>query len=125
LIWRKHITAYEENLWQALEKTNVNQSITNIIKNIYHNNKCRIKIRSNLVEFCNTKGLQHGCPISPALFKLYTDKALREWYMKCKLVGFKTGKDCYVHKWLFTDNQVVVTQGVENDNNMGRKPEEE
>jgi hypothetical protein len=45
-------------LWQALEKANVSKSVTQIIRNIYSNNKCRIKIRSNLSdEFCNTKGL--------------------------------------------------------------------
>jgi hypothetical protein len=31
-------------LWQALEKENVNQSIINIMKNMYHNNKCKINI---------------------------------------------------------------------------------
>jgi hypothetical protein len=58
-------------LWQALEKANFNQSVIQIVINLYNNNKCRIKLRANLSEeFCNTKGLLQGRPMSPTLFKL-------------------------------------------------------
>jgi hypothetical protein len=64
-------------LWQALVKANVNQSVIQIIRNICSNNKCRIKIRSVLLDkFCNTKGLLQGCPMSQILFKIYIDAAL-------------------------------------------------
>jgi hypothetical protein len=66
-------------LWQALGKVNLNQSVIQIIRNVYSNNKCRIKMRSNLTdEFCNTQGLLRGCPMSPTLFKIYIDTALKE-----------------------------------------------
>jgi hypothetical protein len=66
-------------LWQALGKANINQSVIQIIRNIYSNNKCRIKIRSNLSdEFCNLKGLLQRCPMSPTLSKIYIDTALIE-----------------------------------------------
>jgi hypothetical protein len=58
-------------LWQASEKAIVSQSLMQIIRNRNSNNKCTIKIRSNLSdEFCNTKGLLQGCPMSPTLFKI-------------------------------------------------------
>jgi hypothetical protein len=79
-------------LWQVLEKANVSQSVTQIIRNIHSNNKCRIKIRSNLSdELCNTKGLLQGCPMSPTLFKIYIDTALKEWSRKCKRMGLQIG----------------------------------
>jgi hypothetical protein len=72
-------------LWQALGKADINQSVTQIIRNIYSSNKWRIKIRSNLSdEFCNTKGLLQECPMSPTLFKIYIDTALKEWSKECK-----------------------------------------
>jgi hypothetical protein len=79
-------------LWKALEKANVSQSVIQIIRNIYSNNNCRIKIRSNLSEeFCNTKGLLEGCPMLPTLFKIYIDTALKEWSRKCKRKALQIG----------------------------------
>lgn len=75
---------------------------------MYHNNKCKIKIRS---KFCNTKGLLQRCPLSPRVFKVCTNRVLREWSRKCELIGLKTGKDCYIHNLLFADDQVGPTQG--------------
>jgi hypothetical protein len=112
-------------LWQALEKANVSQSVIQIIRNIYSNNKCRIKIRSNLSdEFCNTKGLLQGCPMSPTLFKIYIDPALKEWSRKCERMGLQIGDNYYVYNLLFSDDQVVITRGVEDVNYIGRKLEE-
>jgi hypothetical protein len=113
-------------LWQALEKANVSQSVKQIIRNIYSNNKCRIKIRSNLSdEFCNTKGLLQGCPMLPTLFKIYIDTALKEWSRKCKRMGLQIGDSCFVHNLLFADDHMVITRGVEVANYIGRKLEEE
>jgi hypothetical protein len=113
-------------LWQALEKANESQSVIQIIRNIYSNNKCRIKIRSNLSdEFCNIKGLLKGCPMSPTLFKIYIDTALKEWSRKCKRMGLQIGDNCYAHNLLFADDQEVITGGVEDANYIGRKLEEE
>jgi hypothetical protein len=112
-------------LQQGLEKANVNQSIIYTTKNTYHNNKCRIKIRPNLSEkYCNNTGLLQGCPLSSTLFKVYIDKVLKEWSKKCKLMGLKIGKDCYIHNLLFAYDQVVNTQGAEDANYMSRKTED-
>jgi hypothetical protein len=83
LIFYDLVKAYDsvprKLLWKALGKANINQSVIQIIRSIYNNNKFRIKIRSNLSdEFCNTKGLLQGCPMSPTLFKKYVDTALIE-----------------------------------------------
>jgi hypothetical protein len=112
-------------LWQALEKANVNQSVIQIIRNIYNNNKCRIKLRANLSEeFCNKKGLLQGCPMSPTLYKIYIDTSLKEWSRKCKQMGLRIEDNCYVHNLLFADDQAVITRGVEDANYIGRKLEE-
>jgi hypothetical protein len=36
----------------------------------------------------------------------------------------KIGKDCYVHNFLFTNDQVAITQEVKDANYMGRKTED-
>jgi hypothetical protein len=63
--------------------------------------------------------------MSPALLKFCTETLLTEWSWKCKLTNLKTGKDCYVHNLLFVDNQVAITQGVNNTNYVDRKIQEE
>jgi hypothetical protein len=86
---KAYVSVPRKLLWQALEKANVNQLVIQIVGNIYNNNKCRIKLRSSLSEeFCNTKGLLQGCPMSPAL---------KEWSRKYKQMGLKIEGNCYVH----------------------------
>jgi hypothetical protein len=62
--------------------------------------------------------------MSPTLFKIYIDTALKEWSRKCKRKGLQIGNNCYVHNLLFADDQVVITRGVEDANYIGRKLEE-
>jgi hypothetical protein len=62
--------------------------------------------------------------MSPTLFKIYTDTALKEWSRICKRMGLQIGDNCYAHNLLFTDDHVVITRGVEDANYIGRKLEE-
>jgi hypothetical protein len=57
------------------------------------------------------------------LFKVCIDVVLAGCSRKYKLM-LLIGKDFYIHK-LFTDDQVVIMQGVEDANYMDRKIEEE
>jgi hypothetical protein len=75
--------------------------------------------------YSNKKGLLQGCPMSPTLFKIYIDTALKQRSRKCKRKGLKIGDNCCVHNLLFADDQVVITRGVEDANYIGRKLEEE
>jgi hypothetical protein len=97
----------------SIRKGKFNQLIRSIIKNIYHNNKHRIKIRLDLSEeFCNTKDFYRDVQCHQCCSR-YIDVVLRESTGKYKLMGLKTGKDYYAHNFLSTDDQVITTQGVE------------
>jgi hypothetical protein len=107
-------------------KGNVNQSVIQIVRDVYSNNKCRIKIILNLLyEFCDTKSFLQGSPVLPNLFKIYINTVLEEWSKKCKWMGLKIEDNCYVHNLLFADDEVVIARGVEGANYIGRKLEEE
>lgn len=96
-------------LWKAFGNANDNLSVSQIIRYIFLNNKWTLKIRSNLSnEFCNTKDVLRGCIISPTLFRIYIDIALKEWSRNCKWKGLKADHSCYVHSILLEDDQVVI-----------------
>jgi hypothetical protein len=67
-------------LWQVLEQASISEHIIDILKSIYSNNRCQVKVGSRLSrEFYASKGLLQGCCRSPTLFKIYIDISLRRW----------------------------------------------
>lgn len=99
-----------EKLWIALRAANVDESVIEVLKYIYRNNKCQIKIGNTLSQaFHTSKGLLQGCPMSPTLFKVYIDVALRTWSNKYKQLGVEVSDRVYLHHLLFADDQVVIS----------------
>jgi hypothetical protein len=90
MTWKRRTTVYQENAYGKPWKRQMSTNQLNKLLEIYINKKGIIKIRSNLSnEFCNTNGLLQGCPMSPILFQMYTDTALKECSRKCKRMGLK------------------------------------
>jgi hypothetical protein len=63
--------------------------------------------------------------MSPTLFKIYINTALKEWSRNCKRMGLKIEDNYYLHNLLYADDQILITRGAENPNYIGRKLEEE
>ena len=67
-----------ENLWKALEHYNIWKSIIKAIERLYENSVSKIKIGKQLSSgFYITNGLRQGCSLSPTLFKICIQKALK------------------------------------------------
>ena len=63
---------WHEGLFRKLENKNINGSFLNLIKNIYSQTQCAVKINKNTTNFFNyEKGVQQGNPLSPLLFNLF------------------------------------------------------
>ena len=75
-----------------------------------------------LDEFITNKGLRQGCCISPTLFKMYIDTAIKEWKKKSKVLGVKM-EDESLYSLLFADDQIIVAE--DDVNYMFRKLIEE
>jgi len=70
-----------------LGESNINITLINTLQNLY-GNTAHMKIGNKLSYHFNiTKGLRHGCCISPTLFKIYIRKGLEEWKSKCSGMG--------------------------------------
>lgn len=112
-------------LWTALGMAGINKNTTAIIKEIYKNNKCQIKIGSSLSQvFQNSKGLLQGCCMSPTLFKIYIDICLKSWNKSCGLMGIPIN-DKHLYHLLFADDQVIIAQDEEDASYLLRKVAEQ
>ena len=63
---------WHEGLFRKLENKRINGNFLALIKNIYSNTMCAVKINDKTTNFFKyEKGVQQGNPLSPLLFNLY------------------------------------------------------
>lgn len=97
-------------LWQTLKQQNVDSRIINIIKELYTDNRAYIKQGDKFSRpLMPSKGLRQGCGLSPLLFNLYLERALKEWRRSCGGMGIPIG-DFSLFTQSFADDQVVFAQ---------------
>ena len=61
-----------DTLFRKLLNCGVNGNFFNTLKNIYTNDKCRIKVGNKLSDtFKTNKGVRQGCILSPLIFNIF------------------------------------------------------
>lgn len=112
-------------LWEAMEETNINNVIIKTIQELYKDTTIKIKTGERLSKgFTVTKGLKQGCCLSPTLFKIYIEYALKNWKKKCSGMGIQIN-DKIIYTLQFADDQVLLAQDKEDLEYMTRKIKEE
>ena len=65
-------SVWHDALFRKIENKGINGNFVNIIKNIYKNTKCAVKIDGKTTKYFKyEKGVQQGNPLSPLLFNLF------------------------------------------------------
>jgi len=68
----------ESKIWESLERTNSHINLIKAIQNLYKENTTRIKIAKRISKgFRVDKDLKQRCCLSPTLFKIYLEQALK------------------------------------------------
>lgn len=113
-------------LWTILEQTNINNGLIKAVKKLYTNSTTKIRVGKTITEGFNiTKGLKQGCCISPTLFKIYLEQALKIWKRKCNGMGIPLNDNTTLFTLCFADDQIVIAQDHEDLSYMTRKLIEE
>ena len=64
-------SVWHDGLFRKLENKDINGNFLKLIKSIYNNTKCAVKINNKTTNFFNyEQGVQHGNPLSPLIFNL-------------------------------------------------------
>ena len=65
-------SAWHDGLFSQLERLNVRGNFLAIIKDMYRNSHCAVKIQNKVTNFFKCeKGVRQGCPLSPILFNIF------------------------------------------------------
>jgi Reverse transcriptase (RNA-dependent DNA polymerase) len=94
-----------------LETLGTDQSLLNIIKELYKDNVSYVRVGSRLSgAICTTKGLRQGCSLSPLIFNAYVEVVLREWKRSIGGMGIPINDETTLFTLSFADDQVVIAQ---------------
>jgi len=99
-----------QKLWTAMKEAGTSNVYINAVKALYRDNQAAIKVGNQISEtFTQTKGVKQGSCLSPTLFKIYLNNALKQWTRKCSPMGIWL-EDSPIHTILFADDQVVFAE---------------
>lgn len=99
-----------QKLWEAMANTEISQVYINAVKAIYRENKNVVIVGNQIsAPFCSTKGVKQGCCLSPTLFRIYQNEALKQWIKKCSPMGIQIDNRP-IYTVLYADDQIVVAE---------------
>jgi len=76
-----------EKLWNILYKRGIPHHLIAVIKSMYKGTKISLITNSrNVLTAGINLGVRQGCSMSPTLFNLYLDVAIRQWQSQLKIL---------------------------------------
>lgn len=103
-------TVPRKMLWHALKDIGTSTYLIEIIQEFYSDNIAYVK--QGLLQsepFQTTKGLRQGCSMSPILFNIYVETALKNWKRSCEGMGIPVD-DSTLFTLSFADDQAIIAQ---------------
>ena len=102
-----------DKLFEKLKSKGITGKVFNLIKNIYVNEKCQVKIGKTLSSaFDTNQGVRQGCILSPILFNIFISD-LPEILDKDENEPAKIGNDTKLSSILWADDLVMISESKE------------
>lgn len=102
-------TVARHTLFEILRKKGIPEHLILVIENMYNKSEICITWKPDRKAEVD-QGLRQGCSLSPLLFDIYIDEALREWKSRLKFysLDLTTSKLWTI---LFADDQAIIAEG--------------
>ena len=72
-------SVWHDGLFRKLENLGINGNFLNLIRDIYKQTKCAVKINNKTTQFFNyNKGVLQGNPLSPILFNIFINEIFKK-----------------------------------------------
>ncbi len=104
-------TVWRDGLFYKLLKYNIGGSFYGILRSMYQNNVCSVKVSGGRTEpfYCNN-GVKQGCTLSPSLFNLYVNDLPEIFDTQCDPVTLNTTSlNCLMYA-----DDLILLSGTEN-----------
>ncbi|GJQ68068.1 hypothetical protein Trydic_g10685 [Trypoxylus dichotomus] len=105
-----------EDVWQSLERRGLEKGMIEMIKALYKSNKNKVRTsNAESAEFESQIGLKQGCVLSPLLFSILIDDAVKKAKQKGKnmKVGNWKMNAINVQELMFADHMVLIAHSEE------------
>lgn len=106
-----------EQIWKALEKRMIDRRTIEILKAMYRNNTNIVRTNNEESrEFVTEIGVKQGCVLSPLLFSIVIDEAIKNAKKKMKTLklGHWQMEQTEINELMFADDMAIVTDSEKN-----------
>ena len=101
-------SVWHKGLFRKLENMGINGNFLNLIKDIYRNTKCAVKINDKTTQLFNySKGVLQGNPLSPILFNLFINELFKAVKNDNSMVTLN-GED-YFNALMYADDLILLS----------------
>lgn len=106
-----------EDIWTTLEKRGIDKETIEVVRALYKNNRNIVRTNNEeSKEFITEIGVKQGCVLSPLLFSVVIDEAIKEAKKKMKKLklGYWKMKETQLTELMFADDMAILADSEEN-----------
>ena len=102
-------SVWHQGIFYKVAKTGFVGKPLDLIRNIYKNTKCAVKIGNKVTEFFDyTRGVRQGCPMSPNFFNIYVNELI-EMLNEGNTSNITLDEETKVNALMYADDLIILS----------------